>query len=987
MVNSEENDFYIVGLGASAGGLEALNSFFDNLPADINLAFVVIQHLSPDHESHMADILSKHTLMDVYETEDGMEIEPNAIYLIPPKKEMTIFHRQLFLKDREQNKAHLSLPIDKFFRSLAQDQGERAIGIILSGTGSDGTRGIRAIKEENGMVMVQDPDDAKFDGMPRNANSTGVVDYTLDVIDMGQRLIDYVHHPYISKDKKLKKAKNNDQDTITKILAVLQDEIGVDFTYYKQNTIIRRIERRMVINQREKLEDYFSFLRGNVSEIRTLYKELLIGVTEFFRDKEAFELIETEVIPEIISNKSSGDEVRVWVNGCSTGEEAYSIAILLQEYMEENDINFDVKIFATDISKDAIRQASIGEYPASIAADVSINRLEKYFVKNGDRYKVNEKVRKTVIFSVHNVIKDPPFHKMDLITCRNLLIYFKVELQQKIFSIFHFALKNKGFLFLGSSESIGDMQSYFATYNSKWRIYRCKNKHGTKISKDAVNNLNLETDFNSDKFQVDFEGNYNHKRSNVQEKIIEKINDRLVDKYIPPSAIIDENNQLIHVVGNVNKYLQIPINKVSLNVLDMAPKSLSLILNVSINRVRREKEEVVYKNFQVEEKQELGVVDVQISPLFTSKDERELIAISFIAVDEEEEGQSIEEVEPGQQERINELEKELDYTKENLRATIEELEASNQELQATNEELLASNEELQSTNEELESVNEELVTVNSEHQEKIEELTKLNNDINNLLKSTNIGTIFLDEELKIRKFTSVVDENINLKERDIGRPLKDISHNIKYDNLFTDCEEVLETLIPKESRIETDNGDWHLVKIHPYRTEQDEIKGVVITFIDITKLKMANKRLQKLRDAVNKSPHMVMITDTDGIIEYANNASVNRTGYSKDELIGNSPSILQSPKTSKAKYKELWNTITAGEKWTGEFCNQKKNGQLYWEKAIIFPLLDEEGEISSYIKFAENIDAQKAREEEIKQLREGKQRLRKKLDTERDEDD
>ncbi|MBM7555714.1 PAS domain S-box-containing protein [Halanaerobacter jeridensis] len=609
-------------------------------------------------------------------------------------------------------------------------------------------------------------------------------------------------------------------------------------------------------------------------------------------------------------------------------------------------------------------------------------------MKNGDRYKINKQVRKMVIFSVHNVISDPPFHKMDLITCRNLLIYFKAELQQKIFSIFHFALKNDAFLFLGSSESIGDMHNYFSTYNSKWRIYRCKNKQGSSsISKDAISNLNLKTDFKSDKFKSQLDINYNNQPQKIKKQLLEKINNRLINKYIPASAVIDENNQLIHVLGDVNKYLKIPINKVSLDILEMSPKSLSLILNVAINRVRREEEEVIYKDFQVEEKAELGVMDVQISPLATSHQERDLIVISFIENDGKESDSNIEEFKAGHKDRINELEKELDYTKENLRATIEELEASNQELQATNEELLAANEELQSTNEELESVNEELVTVNSEHQEKIEELTRLNNDINNLLKSTNIGTIFLDEQLRIRKFTPVVNENINLKERDIGRPLEDISHNIKYDNLFSDCAEVLDTLIPKESRIETKQGDWYLIKIHPYRTEQDEIKGVVITFIDITKLKTANKRLQKLRDAVEKSPYMVLITNTKGTIEYANTALLRKTGYNSQELIGSSPHILKSDKTSEAKYKKLWNTITAGEKWEGEFCNQKKNGKLYWEKAIIFPLLDEDGGISSYIKFAENIDVQKAKEKELQQLKAENQELKKKLKQRSDNND
>ncbi|MGM0501201.1 MAG: chemotaxis protein CheB [Bacillota bacterium] len=980
MPTQEKKDFYIVAIGASAGGLEALNSFFDNLPANINLAFVVIQHLSPDHESHMVDILAKHTLMDVHEVHDGMILKPNSIYLIPPKKEMTIFHRKLLLKDREKTDSYLNLPIDKFFRSLADDQGDQAIGIVLSGTGSDGTRGIRAIKEENGMVMVQDPEDAKFDGMPHNAISTGVVDYILPVVKMGQKLIDYVRHPYISKDEHLVEVENSETDILTKILAALNDEVGVDFTYYKESTIIRRIERRMVINQIEKLEDYFSFLQEDVAELRTLYKELLIGVTEFFRDEEAFAILEEEVIPEIVAGKNSGDEIRVWVNGCSTGEEAYSLAILFQEYLEKKSLNLEIKIFATDISKTAIRQASIGEYPVSIAADISLKRLEKYFIKQGDRYKINKKVRKKVIFSVHNIIKDPPFHKLDLVTCRNLLIYLKPKAQYKVFSIFHFALRNDGFLFLGSSESIGDMQSYFATYNSKWRLYRCRNKDGANISKDAISDLNLKTDFDSAKFKSDLNLGYNHHQKRIQNNLGEKINQKLISKYVPTSAIIDEDDQLIYVVGDINRFLQLPVNKVSLNILEMSPESLSLILSVAINRVRRENEEVIYKSFELEERDQIGLIDVKVSPVMTDQNERDLIVISFIEVGQTKQTDQIEEVKAGSNnDRIDELEKELDYTKENLQSTIEELEASNQELQATNEELLAANEELQSTNEELESVNEELITVNSEHQEKIEELTRLNNDINNLLKSTNIGTIFLDEDLRIRKFTPVVKDNFNLKDRDVGRPLHDISHSIKYEGLFTDCEEVLETLIPKQTRVEARNGDWYLLKILPYRTEQDEIKGVVVTFIDITELKLANKHLQKLKDAVEKSPYMILITDTDGVIEYANKALIRKTGYSSKQLIGATPKLLKSDQTSEAKYKRLWNTITAGEKWKGEFCNQKQNGQLYWERAIIFPLLNEHGEISSYIKFAENIDAQKSREKELAALKQENKKLKEKL--------
>ncbi len=470
MTEQANSDFYIVGIGASAGGLEALEKFFGNMPADSGLAFVVVQHLSPDYKSLMAELLSKHTQMPVYEVQDGMSVEPNNIYLIPRKKTMTIFHGKLHLTDRGQEQ--LNLPIDIFLRSLAEDMGERAIAIILSGTGSDGTRGIRAVKEAGGMVMAQDTSSAKFEGMPQSAIATQLVDYILSAEQMSTELVSYIQHSCISTDLGAKPAIAKDEDNLSKIYAKLRSQAGVDFTYYKQSTMVRRIERRMSINQIDRLSDYLHYLYQSPNEVQTLYKELLIGVTKFFRDTEAFEFIGEKVIPEIFKGRSRNDQVRVWVAACSTGEEAYSLAILFSEYMEKSGNYLDVKIFATDLDKAALEYAGKGVYAESIAADVSLERLKNYFIKRGDSYEVLRRVREMVIFAQQNIITDPPFSKIDLVTCRNVLIYFQSVLQKKVLSMFQFSLKQDGFLFLGTSETVGDNSDFFLSYHNKWRVYQ-----------------------------------------------------------------------------------------------------------------------------------------------------------------------------------------------------------------------------------------------------------------------------------------------------------------------------------------------------------------------------------------------------------------------------------------------------------------------------------------------------------------------------------
>ncbi|MFP4199504.1 MAG: CheR family methyltransferase, partial [Halanaerobium sp.] len=478
MSEPANKEIYIAAIGASAGGLEALNKFFENVDDDPGIAFVVIQHLSPDHESHMVNLLSKKTEMKVLEIRDGMKIKKNNVYLIPPKKNIKIIGEQLYLYEpEERDKRYLNLPIDIFFKSLAEEKGSKAISIILSGTGSDGARGVRAIKEHNGMVMVQKKETAKFNGMPSNAIATGIVDYILAPEKMGDRLLKYVQHPYLNDQSKnvVNKSSKKDENYLSKTLSLIKEHKGIDFFQYKDNTVIRRIERRMIINQIDKLEHYYNFLEKSKFELNTLSRELLIGVTNFFRDEEAFIKIKNEIIPELIKTKENSSEIRIWTAGCSTGEEVYSLAILFMEYLEKHRGNYKVKIFATDIQEEVLRKASIGKYPSSIVADVSAERLSRFFVKEGNMYKINKSIRDMVIFSRHNLISDPPFHKIDLISCRNLLIYLKAGVQQKIISNFKFSLNDQGYLFLGSSESLGDMFSNFKVLDSRWNIFQCKN--------------------------------------------------------------------------------------------------------------------------------------------------------------------------------------------------------------------------------------------------------------------------------------------------------------------------------------------------------------------------------------------------------------------------------------------------------------------------------------------------------------------------------
>jgi two-component system CheB/CheR fusion protein len=839
IVEETRQPFLYVALGASAGGLEAIESFFKNVPDSSGLAFFLIQHLSPDYKSIMPDLIAKWTKLNVYRVLNGMKVEPNSVYLIPPKKEMKIFHGHLYLDDYEKDSG-IHLPIDTFFKSLAIDQGKNSIGIILSGTGSDGTLGLKAIKEKGGMVIVQDPTTAKFDGMPNNAIATGLVEFILEPKIMPETLIRYIKHPYsFRSDSGI--ISDPETSTYKKILNLLRSETGLDFAQYKSSTIYRRIERRIAIVRCQSIEDYYFELSRNQKEVHLLYKDLLIGVTGFFRDKPAWDILNQSVIPKIITREDKETPTRIWIAGCSTGEEAYSMAIALQEALEEAGLKADFKIFATDMDKSALEKAGTGFYSEGISQEVPTLLLNKYFKKvKDDGFQIRDEIRKKVVFAPHNLINDPPFSKIDLISCRNLLIYLMPEVQAKILNMFLYSITKNGFLFLGSSESLNHLAEKFEVVDSKWRIYQLK---GVSLDQklNDFNHLNLQA--TTYKFgKTTAMGAPTRKNSLIDKLLLKILNAQLFT-----GLLIDKNNNIVHLFGEVNQFLTLPQGQASWNLFDLLHKNLYTIVSSLVFKVNREKKNVQINNHKVSlDKDKDVLLSLQVKYLTLDDQEESYLLVVFQVTDNAplalNKIQSVS-FDAELRDRIANLERELGYREESLQTTIEELETSNEELQASNEELVSANEELQSTNEELQSVNEELHTVNAEHQKKIEELTILNNDIQNLLDNTTIGSLYLDSKLRIRRFTSGISKILNIMQVDHHRPISHISSRTNYTTLYEDALSVLETLKPVTREI-NDFDEWYRIRIKPYREVDNSIDGVIVILDQITELKMVNQELE-----------------------------------------------------------------------------------------------------------------------------------------------
>lgn len=828
-----DNNVHYVGVGASAGGLEALEGFFKQMPDKTGLVFIVIQHLSPDFKSLMDELLGRYTTMKIHVAEDGMMTEPDHVYLIPPGHNLSIFHGRLLL-DKQDQRNHLNLPIDIFFRSLAMDVEKRAIGIVLSGTGSDGTLGVRAIKESGGMVMVQTEESAKFDGMPRSAIATGVADYIVKPETMADELINYIESPSIQDQLNLK-GENEDQegfDGLARVGQIMRSHGGIDFSSYKDNTIIRRIDRRIKINRLNDLEEYVSFLKDSPEERITLQREFLIGVTAFFRDKEAFDVLKEKVIPNLDYSKGL---VRVWSAACSTGEEVYSIAMLFNDYLEGNNIQCQIKLFATDVDEKALEFAGAGYYPESLIADIDQDLVKRYFIKKEDGYQVSEGIRNMVVFAKHNILRDPPFSKLDLLVCRNLFIYLKSPQQHTILNSFYYSLKPNGYLFLGSSETLGELSEGFHTVDSKWKFYQYKEGYIP-----TVQSTNMFPSYKASLHEVQSE-----KSPEVKNKMkMESLLNEALTSVMPPSIIIDQHDEIIHVINDVTPYIRTQPGRFSNSYHTNMGKEQSLFISNILRRLKSERREIVISNvinFTA------GDHSITLKGCIFRDRGYDYFIISFleqkdtiklgdsVAIDMSEEAR----------ERVIELEGELQLAREGLQATIEELETSNEELQSSNEELIASNEELQSTNEELQSVNEELYTVNAEHQSKIDELVKLNNDLNNLIRNTEVGALYLDQSLRIRKLTPVITDVTNVMNADIGRPISHISLIEGYSDFIEDVYGVQDNLLPLEKEFKTEDEEWYTIRIRPYRTEYNAVDGIIVTLVNITGLKEEQENVKR----------------------------------------------------------------------------------------------------------------------------------------------
>ena len=855
---SPDTRFPIVGIGASAGGLSAFEAFFSAMPAtpESNMAFILVQHLAPDHKSILSDLVRRYTHMRVYEVEDGMTVRPNCAYIIPPNHDMAFLNGTLQLLEPSAPRG-VRLTIDFFFRSLAQDQRDRAICIVLSGTGSDGTLGVRAIKGEGGMVMAQSPESTEYDGMPRSAIATGMVDYVLPPSEMPAQLLAYVSHTFGTRYGPLVITSPKVEDALRKICIVLRSQTGHDFSLYKENTLIRRIERRMALHQIDRADDYLQFLQKQTTEVDALFRDLLIGVTSFFRDAEAFAILETQAIPRMFTGKSAGQMIRVWVCGCSTGEEAYSLAILIQEYMESLKQVFRVQIFATDVDSRAIDQARSGVFPASIAADVTPERMSRFFIQTNDggRYRIHKSIRDMLVFSEQDVIKDPPFSKLDLISCRNLLIYLSVSLQRKLIPLFHYALSPTGVLFLGTSETIGEFTTLFVPLDRRWKVYlrQDDSSSGVRLMLNDVTPMMAITDGDSPSSQLQNSG---RERKLDLRELTERA---LLAHFAPVGVLINGRGEILHILGRTGNYLEPTPGDAGMNILLMAREGLRRELTTALYRVVSEGEPVRYPGLRVRTNGSFTIINLTVRLATTGSDRtsdmflvvlEEVQTITLDTPPSEAEVLGVNTVVRDQ--HIAALEQELKAKDEYLQTTLEEMETANEELQSTNEELQSTNEELETSKEELQSVNEELSTVNAELQDKVFDLSRANNDMNNLLAGTGVGTLFVDMHMQITRFTPAITQVINLILPDVGRSLSDIASNLtNYPYLIRDVQAVLDDLVSRETEVQVKAGAWYLMRIRPYRTLENVIEGAVMTFVDITQLKLME---EKLHDSTAKEP-------------------------------------------------------------------------------------------------------------------------------------
>ncbi|AHF01609.1 chemotaxis protein CheR [Thiomicrospira aerophila AL3] len=878
MSNKIEQDLrpqHIVALGASAGGLEALEEYFKHCPVDLDVAYVVIQHLSPDYKSMMADLLARHTKLPIVTVQQGMALTAGKVFLIPPGVTMRLNGDRFELRDKQPH--ILSLPIDIFFTSMAKFFHKNAIAIVLSGTGSDGARGALAVYEEGGFVIAQTPSTAKFDGMPRSVIATGVVDEVIDVAEMPPRVTDYLLNPQEVKLEKelLKKTAASQQDSplpIDRLFQLLKRQSNIDFEAYKMATVSRRIERRMQVKQYPTLSSYIDFLEKDSTEQVSLFRELLIPVTRFFRDTEAFEFLKCNVIRPLVEKAQPNQMLRVWCAGCSSGEEVYSLAILFLEVFEELEKYCQIKFFATDVNPQMVERASAGVFSDSIAAEVDEVRLKTYFTQIDQGYRINADVRQMIVFARHNLLVDPPFTRMDLVSCRNTLIYFKADAQKKALDRLQYAVKHDGHLFLGSSESLGYSSKSFEVIHTKFKLFQ-------RVSKAALYLLDAPP---IPKFEarqpMAMEPRVTRPialeprvaTNSAEQYILEEAFQLILDEYVPPALLINEQMDVLHLYGNVQPYIRIRQGMASMNLSRLLPEEVVPVASALIFKAIKDNTDlhsdfIGFKAVTGEQ----SLVRMIVRP-FTERVTERCALLVFEAPSQDSYASQVEQfnLDEVTQNRIELLQKELTASRENLQATIEELETANEELQATNEELMAANEELQSSNEELQSVNEELNTVNAEFQEKMVRLNQVNADLDSMAKAVGVATVFVDYDLNVTRFTPDALSLFKFRESDIGRPLTDIHHQLVDIDIEAIFRLTLNSAERWEQEVRSVDGRVFLMRILPYSIPSLPNRGALATFVDVTVIHDKNR----LQEIINALPEELVVLRLDGTIALTNMA-------------------------------------------------------------------------------------------------------------------
>ncbi len=960
-----DRSFPIVGIGASAGGLEALEIFLKNVPLKSGIAFVIVQHLDPTRKDMMVDLLQRVTAIPVVQVSDRLKIESDHVYVIPPNKDMSLLHGSLHLLDPLKPRG-LRLPVDFFFRSLADDLQSQSIGVILSGMGSDGSHGLRAIKEKGGGIFVQEPSSAKFDGMPRSAIALCPVDVIAPVEELPVKILAWLRHvsSLVKQDLPLE---DRTLSGLEKVIILLRVQTGQDFSLYKKSTIYRRVERRMGIHQIERIADYVHFLQENPNETELLFKELLIGVTSFFRDPGAWEVLKLKVIPSLLAARPVGGVLRAWVTGCSTGEEAYSLAIVFREAIEavKPSGNFRLQIFATDLDADAIDKARAGCFPLNIAADVSPERLLRFFEQDDHGYRISREIRETVVFAPQNVIMDPPFTRLDMLICRNLLIYLEPELQKKILQLFHYGLNLEGVLFLGSAESLGSLTNLFKPIDAKIRLF-------SKLHRSIREPLALPFSFAHTQPFLQAVASAQAKSLTPVINLQTRTDQFLLQHYTPAAVLTNNQGDILYISGHTGKYLEPAAGKANWNIFAMAREGLRYELNLMFGSVLHQKGVVTKSGVNIGSNGGTATINLTSELLEKPEALRGLVLIVFSDV--EKVAPSLAEDQPlladnggGQ---LESLKKKLSHALDEILSTREEMQTSQEELKSTNEEMQSANEELQSNNEELttskeemQSMNEELQTVNRELQSKVSDLSQVNNDMKNLLNSTDIATLFLDDALNIRRFTTRTASIIKLIASDVGRPITDIVTDLHYPALADDAREVLHSLVFIEKEISASNGRWFIVKIMPYRTHENRIVGLVITFTDISVAKKLEDSLreseERFKAAIESSGIIVSAVDKelrytwlyDPHHEFNASASI---GKRDDEL----PDMQNVAELMAVKRKVL----ATGETVYRDLTLTCSDGSLHYYGLVAKPLRCASGEMIGVITVAADITARKEAE-------------------------